>query len=103
MEEVRSTGGGKRSRWEVGDLRVGVRDGKGRGGERLGGGRWWGGGGEVAGRWRGGGGGVVRGEGGDWGRWEIRSWWRWGGRKLYFWPHHTILPSSGSTAGELNN
>ena len=47
MEKVRSTGGGKRSRWEVGDLRVGVRDGKGRGGERLGGGRWWGGGGEV--------------------------------------------------------
>ena len=45
MEKVRSTGGGKRSRWEVGDLRVGVRDGKGRGGERLGGGRWWGGGG----------------------------------------------------------
>ena len=30
--------GGKRSRWEVGDLRVGVGDGKGRGGERFGGG-----------------------------------------------------------------
>ena len=36
MEKVRSTGGGKRSRWEVGDLRVGVGDGKGRGGERWG-------------------------------------------------------------------
>ena len=64
MEKVRSTGGGKRSRWEVGDLRVGVRDGKGRGGERWGEvgrgevvGRWWLGDGEVVGRWWGGGGG----------------------------------------------
>ena len=61
MEEVGSTGGGEKgrwgeweegrrvggkgSRWEVGDLRVGVGDGKGRSGESFGGGRCWGGGG----------------------------------------------------------